>query len=1203
MTTKNTNNPTLKETLACLYRRASLIAMIAVDNAAKKPSPGGSPQPGRVQGLEMMLEIMKLAAPNDPQVFRSLKAWTDVEPWKSHATPQSVPPEKADLCRTLSTMLLMRLLRAFEKRADPNITQQSEPDDTSRQQKQQQQLAENGGSGPSSAHAQVLPGFAPAVTVAPTVPPVAKKFPSVADMMKRSVKVTRVVREAIEFVGSDMLRLLQVIPAATTLADVTACCLKMLSVSDDRLKTFYRVFTDSNMAIKEQPHDVVDPSEPTKFGVFALQSLQEMQLQVISRYETAYDHDCIFETAYSNIPSFKSSIEAIHGTGPLLPDSAPATAAVTPDTEARNVSWKIARFLALKQDFSSEIGDEDDRRTKMWHRRKHIVDCASAIAFSVELGQLNQVIKGTFSDTQGPRDQSDEIAHATAPLMAFLASNTDKKGQALAPVTREEIRASLTKVRKLMMSLPCIPKNSPWFQFGPTVPFWGLPLEVQRYIMENYIKLLSEMISKVQTEILYSSTPESARPSRTPLSRCLFLFPMVVGEQWGIHRDSPILTSKHFCTGTSTRVSLASKDSVALVMKVKPSRAPTSSKKRQPSSQPSGSEPPAKRMQQQSSLQRESSTQRLQQQTAKRTESLPKRSDPTTKPMGQSTKPSTQNTLCISKQPQAKPRPPKIVKMSDVDPPVVNDAMELNEWTLSVLSLSVIKPSDSLLTLLGEHDRRRGDSMTCLHELIIPVLNRGISRVSKSLQMAQLPVAPNAAGQIFVGKRDGRVYVNGSVNEDIQLCASVVGFFYHSLEAIMNDQLKRLEFLGPFNALMQSESFHRALLAICYACVLKGVGATQRLQIDASYKDCTVFILLETIECNPYTFLKVTEALRRALVATDDESRRISGSPLIPRLPTILHQYVQKIEVQLLESVVWAQTMPSTKSEPTLMITVKSMQSLPGSWPPDVLAPILPEELIDVSSEPAKISEIRFKPTFSASSEANFLTYILRKLLKIGMHRIQKIFAALDMSNETLLHTQTYVAFRFCLRNHIDMLYERHIDQILLCTIYGICKVMNVKSVGSQHSITFGQIIDAYCDERAADQGQRTCRVIVRHVKLASSDDEVRPRGDFFGSVIDFYNQVYVPKIHRHFLRSKSLRQSIAEYNRLKERHEVLCQTSALGHATALSAQTLSTSAQSKTGTMATTTVDPSAGGENTVRVAAGIQVTTGDATEGSAPG
>eukprot|EP00529_Nitzschia_sp_RCC80_P002921 CAMPEP_0113511726 /NCGR_PEP_ID=MMETSP0014_2-20120614/38905_1 /TAXON_ID=2857 /ORGANISM="Nitzschia sp." /LENGTH=1092 /DNA_ID=CAMNT_0000407927 /DNA_START=1 /DNA_END=3276 /DNA_ORIENTATION=+ /assembly_acc=CAM_ASM_000159 len=1058
---------------------------------------------------------MKLTAPNDPHAFRALNAWADVEPWKNYVTPQTVPPEKASLCRSLSALFLLRLLRAFEKRSSPPPA---------------------GSSGAAGA--------------ATHRPPVARSLPSLSDMMKKSVKVTSEVRESIEFMGSDMLRLLQVIPMAPTLADVTACSIKLLSAAQDhRLKDLYLAFFSVNYANDpHRPTALADPAEPTKFGVFALQALLAIQTQVLSTYEIAYDHDCIFDTAYSTIPSFKSSIETLGKMG-LGPPGAHSMSTMSPDTEARDVSWKMARFLSLMQDFSSDSSEEDVRRSQMWSRRNHIVDCASAIAFALELGQLAQQVQtGTVPDPQGQRDHTNDIARATAPLMSFLAANTERKGQSIAVVTRDEIRSTLTKVRTLILALPLIPKNSPWFQFGPSVPFWGLPLEVQRYIMQNYSHLITELISKgIKQEIMFSTAPESSRPSRTALSRCLFLFPMVMGEHWGIHRDSPVVTSKQFCTGSSRRVSQSSSDSVALVMKVKSNRPPVSPiKKRQSLSQSPESEPAAKRAKQssqppqrgqlQSSQRREPSTQRIQQQSGnKRNDSPPKRSEP-------STKQSTAATLHINKQPPAKPRPPKVVKMSDVDPPVVNEAMELNEWTLSVLSLSVIKPSDTLLTFLGEHDRRRGDSMTCLHEVIVPVLNRGISRISRSLQVAHSSNAPNTSGQVFVGKRDGRVYVNGVVNEDIQLCASVVGFFYHSLEAIMNDQLKRLEFLGPFNALMQSESFHRALLAICYACILKGVGATQRLRVDGSYKDCTVFLLLETIESNPYTFLKVTEALRRALVATDDESRRVSSSPLIPRLPTMLHQYVQKIEVQLLESVIWARSMSSTKSEPTLMITVKSIQSLPGSWPPDVLAPILPEELTDVSSEPAKIGEVRFKPTFSASSEANFLTYILRKLLKLSMNRIQKIFGGLNLSSDTIVHTQAYVAFRYCLRNHIDMLFERHVDQLLLCTIYGICKVMSIKSPGSQHVVTFGQIIDAYCQVRGTEQGQRTCRVIVRHVKLASSDDEIRPKGQFFGAIIDFYNQVYIPKMQRHFLRSESLRQSIAEYSRtariLKEQRQ-----------------------------------------------------------------
>jgi Retinoblastoma-associated protein B domain/Retinoblastoma-associated protein A domain len=1086
------------------------------------PSKGPGSESSRVD-IRSMLDIMKLGDKKDADVFLSLKAWVDTEPMKSNVTPQSYPTEKADVCRHVSTLLLMRLLRAFEKRVDPkenkkrrvsdpsatkmhdgvgtstgahrststikttdpptgggkksadamDIDTTSTTDFEQRQQQQQQQRQ-------WTANASVGTGAAVA-----SMPAVTKKPPSLHEMMKRHVKVTRKVMEAVQFVGSDILKLLQVIPSSPTVADAATCALKILKDVEsitDCYRRFVAANTDNN---KDHLSVVFDPKDPTYFGVFALQSLQTIQAQAIFTYELAYDYDYIYETTYSTLPSFKTSVDALNLISP--PTRARDPTSYPPDTEARNMSWKFTRFLSLKQDFTSDKSDQHNSETVGGKRRNGIVNAAAAIALSAELGQTNEMLSAASNasaDKRVPQDPSIWILDATTQLMAFLEANTEKKGQYTAFVTNLEITAMVSNLREMMMALPFVPRDSAWHQCGPEVPIWRLPPKVQQFITQNFSRLVEDLVSSLHQALNFASPPQADRPTRTSLSRILFLFPMVIGEPWGFHRNAPTITSRQLCTSTSKTLDPALTGSVALVLKLKSNASP-SSKKRQSSTNAS---PPAKQAK------------------------------------------STPNTLRISNQPPAKPRPPRIVKMSEVDPPVVNDAMELNEWTLSILSLSVIKPSDTLLTFLGEHDRRRGDSLTCLHEVIVPVLNRGISRIHKSLQIAQPAGAPITSGQIFVGKRDGRVYVNGAVNEDIQLCASVVGFFYHSLEAIMNDQLKRLEFLGPFNALMQSESFHRALLSLCYACILKGVGATQRLQVDGSYKDCTVFMLLETIESNPYTFMKVTEALCRALVVTDDEPRRVSGSPLIPGLPAMLHQYVQKIEVQLLESIIWARSMPSTKSETTLTITIKSMKSLPGSWPPDALAPLLPEELTDMSSETAKLNEVRFKPTFSASSEANFLTYVLQKVLKLAYRRIQEIFAALGLSSETAAQTQAYVAFRYCLRHHIDILFERHVDQLLLCTIYGVCKVMNITSAGTQLVVTFGQIIDAYCTVRGKEQGQRTCRVIVRHVKLASSDGEVRPKGQFFGAIIDFYNQVYVPKMQRHFLRSKSLKKSVTEY-------------------------------------------------------------------------
>jgi len=80
--------------------------------------------------------------------------------------------------------------------------------------------------------------------------------------------------------------------------------------------------------------------------------------------------------------------------------------------------------------------------------------------------------------------------------------------------------------------------------------------------------------------------------------------------------------------------------------------------------------------------------------------------------------------------------------------------------------------------------------------------------------------------------------------------------------------------------------------------------------------------------------------------------------------------------------------------------------------------------------------------------------------------------------------------------------------------------------------ITFGKLIDAYIAVRSEDNGERTCRVIVRHVKLVLSENGNQPDVKVVGNLVVFYNQSYVPKMKEYFLGSRSLKQSVTIYQK-----------------------------------------------------------------------
>mmetsp|Transcript_23331 Transcript_23331/g.26148 ORF Transcript_23331/g.26148 Transcript_23331/m.26148 type:complete len:1373 (-) Transcript_23331:138-4256(-) len=1054
--------------------------------------------PGKVapSSKANLLAYMKLRSPNDLVVHEKISEWVALQ-----QLPPQIPPAQSVTCRVSSALLLQRLVRAFEQRLNSSL------DDPKKKK---------GSTAASPSKVPNITTFGSSVTNGsllgkisqPSKSPGKTKPPANLNvLMQRKVKVTRLVQQAVQFVGSDVLKVLQVLAHSPTVADVANACLTILK-DVSKVKKIYGIFATAS----GKDPSTVDHASSVFFGVFALQALQSLRAQSISAYELAHDFDLIYRTCYQD-QSFQACVNALN---PIITPTGGATptTAFAPDTEARNICWKITRVLALKLDYASKSDPEAKD-----HRRNHILSSVASIVLAANMGKsmMSPTTNGKVTEDRGglmssgvgkvdspppakrhkasTSTESDFISLVAGPvseLLHFISKNSFK-GQGITPIYKADIKSQLDKIFTMINALPVVQKAasssviSRSTNLPPLLSKAFIPARLH-FVLNNYRSIIHTLVMDTQKELKINTAANSNQAmtssgsganARTGIVNVLLLFPMVIGEPWGIHRDAPMIASKMLCPGQYKKPTHPLKDSVAVVMKLKPKEIA-----RKPVVGTSDSA-----------------------RTTKKT---------TTDPI---------EIITIDSPPPAT-RAPTEVRMQIV-PPVINDSTELNEWTLSILSLSVVKPSDTLLTYLGENDRMQANGSSCLQDVIVPALNRAVLRIQGALRNLSNIVSDDITTRLTIGRRDGQVYVNGQVNHSIQLCASVVGFYYHSLEAIIHDQMNRMEFLGGFDSLLQSGSFHRALLTCCYTCVLKGVLTTQKLHMNQNFNNITVQILLDTIESNPFTLLKVIEALCRALTVTDESFNKQLGSPIVAGLPVILKKHIQNTESQLVDSVVWNSSLTSNKSEASLMSTIKTMRSLPGTWPPDVLEPILPEEIINGEGNSSEVNAVRYKPFFGASSEANFLSFFLRRLLKCAFTRIQAICAALNLSNETLVHSQILVAFRYLLRHHITIFNERHVDQLLLCSIYGVCRMIRVRP-----EITFGKLIDVYIAVRSEDNGERTCRVIVRHVKLVLSENGNQSDVKVVGNLVVFYNQSYVPKMKEYFLGSKSLKQSATIYQK-----------------------------------------------------------------------
>ena len=160
----------------------------------------------------------------------------------------------------------------------------------------------------------------------------------------------------------------------------------------------------------------------------------------------------------------------------------------------------------------------------------------------------------------------------------------------------------------------------------------------------------------------------------------------------------------------------------------------------------------------------------------------------------QTTQPKTRNDQQAT-QATSTTTPPRLLNTTRaVTPPVLHDAMELNEWAVGLSFLEVVKPSQFLLDHLllavegGEDNSTNG--VDCVWQtVLVPVLNKTLLRLSQEHLTEK--TTRKAPVVVQTGQVAGLVQVQGELTPDKQLCKVVVAFFYHALEAVLYCEKKR----------------------------------------------------------------------------------------------------------------------------------------------------------------------------------------------------------------------------------------------------------------------------------------------------------------------------------------------------------------------------------------------------------------------------
>ncbi|XP_010250475.1 PREDICTED: retinoblastoma-related protein-like [Nelumbo nucifera] len=449
----------------------------------------------------------------------------------------------------------------------------------------------------------------------------------------------------------------------------------------------------------------------------------------------------------------------------------------------------------------------------------------------------------------------------------------------------------------------------------------------------------------------------------------------------------------------------------------------------------------------------------------------------------------------------------------------VSMAMTTAKWLRTIISPLPSKPSAELERFLSSCDRdvtadviRRA---RIILEAIFPSSALGERSVTGSLPSANLM---------------DRIWAEQRRMEALKL-------YYRVLEAMCRAEAQILHG-GNLTSLLTNERFHRCMLACSAELVL------------ATHKTVTMLFpaVLERTGITAFDLSKVIESFIR-----HEES-----------LPRELRRHLNSLEERLLESMVWEKGSSMYNSlivaRPTLSAEINRMGLLAEPMPSlDAIAvqnnvscgglPPLPSfqkhetslgQNGDIRSPKRSCGERRnvlvecnsftspvkdrllalnsLKPKLPPPLQSAFasptrpnpggggetcaetgINVFFSKIVKLAAVRISGLVERLQLSQQ--IRESVYCLVQQILSQRTTLFFNRHIDQIILCSLYGVAKI-------SQLNLTFREIISNY-------RKQPQCKPqVFRSVFVDwSSAKRNGKTGQEHVDIITFYNEIFIPAV------------------------------------------------------------------------------------------
>ncbi|XP_045444621.1 retinoblastoma-associated protein isoform X1 [Pipistrellus kuhlii] len=340
-----------------------------------------------------------------------------------------------------------------------------------------------------------------------------------------------------------------------------------------------------------------------------------------------------------------------------------------------------------------------------------------------------------------------------------------------------------------------------------------------------------------------------------------------------------------------------------------------------------------------------------------------------------------------------------------------------------------------------------------------------------------------------------------------------VRLYYRVMESMLKSEEERLS-IQNFSKLLNDNIFHMSLLACALEVVVATYSRSTSQNLDTG-TDLSFPWILNVLNLKAFDLYKVIESFIRAEANLTRE----------------MIKHLEQCEHRIMESLAWlsdiilklSSIQRASKDSPLFdLIKQAKDREGPGDNLESACTLNLPLQnnhtaadmyLSPLRSPKKKGSTTRVNSTANAEAQATSafqtqkplkstsLSLFYKKVYRLAYLRLNTLCARLLSDHPELEHI-IWTLFQHTLQNEYELMRDRHLDQIMMCSMYGICKVKNI-------DLKFKIIVTAYKDLPHAVQ-ETFKRVLIREEE--------------YDSIIVFYNSVFMQRLKTNILQYASTR-------------------------------------------------------------------------------